>query len=266
MTEDTRYKLSWSALSRHELCKQKQHLVSEGFGVKGRDVRNFLAGNVVDAIQKAWLDNPVGSMQDMVEEYFIKTVAKAEEKDTLKWRNKNDKRTIYNNCVNAVVELQPILEARILPYDYEPAKWFNVPVKIKSPKTGQVEEITLRGEFDLLVREKDDEFVVWDLKTTANNDYWKSSLGQLVFYDLVILSMFGKSPKKCGFIQPLCDEQVKEFYFDSTHRSEMWGRINAMMRDVWNENFAPKPDNTGCTFCEVSHKCEKFTKRSLFGK
>lgn len=262
---DERYKLSWSALQRHELCRAKQHLVSQGFSSPGKDVRNFLAGNVVDSLQKAWLDNPVGNMADMVEEHMKKAIAKAEEKDTIKWRNKNDKATIFKSCVTAATALQPILEARVLPYDYEPAKWFTVPIKIQNPKTSQVEEIILRGEFDLLVREDDGRFVVWDLKTTANNDYWKSSLGQLVFYDLVILSMFGAPPKKCGFIQPLCDEQVKEFYFDSSYRAEMWGRINVMMRDVWDGNFDPKSDNTGCTFCEVSHKCPKFTKRSLFG-
>lgn len=266
MTTDKRYKLSWSALQRFELCKQKQHLVSQGFSVSGKDVRNFLAGNVVDAVQKVWLDNPVGSMLSLVDEQFDKAVAKAEEKDTIKWRNKNDKRTIFLQCQKATELLQPILEARVLPYDYEPAKWFYVPVKIQNPRTSQIEEIILRGEFDLLVRDNNGKFIVWDLKTTADNEYWKKTLGQLVFYDLVILSMFGEPPVKTGLIQPLCDEQVKEFYFDGSHRAEMWGRINSMMRDVWDGNFEPKPDNTGCTFCEVVHKCEKFTSRNLFGK
>lgn len=264
--KDERYKLSWSALQRHELCRQKQHLVSQGFSVPGKDVRNFLAGNVVDSIQKAWLENPVGSMADLVDEHFEKSIAKAQEKDTIKWRSKNDKKNIHTNCVKAVASLQPILEARVLPYDYEPAKWFYVPIKIQNPKTSQVEEIVLRGEFDLLVRDNNGRFIVWDLKTTADNDYWKKTLGQLLFYDLVVLSMFGQPPIKTGLIQPLCDEQVKEFYFDQSHRAEMWGRINAMMRDVWDGNFEPKVDNTGCSFCEVAHKCKKFTKRSLFGE
>lgn len=264
MTEDTRYKLSWSALSRHELCKQKQHLVSQGFSAGGKDVRNFLAGNVVDAVQKAWLDNPVGSMVDLVDDQFEKAIAKAQERDTIKWRSKNDKKTIHTACTGAALLLEPILRARVLPYDYEPGKWFYVPIKIQNPKTGQVEEIILRGEFDLLVRDHSGRFIVWDLKTTANNDYWKSSLGQLVFYDLVILSMFGEPPVKCGFIQPLCDEQVKEFYFDNSYRAEMWGRINSLMRDVWDGNFDPKVDNTGCSFCEVVHKCAKFQRKLVF--
>jgi len=262
--KDERYKLSWSALQRHELCRQKQHLVSQGFSAPGKDVRNFLAGNVVDSVQKAWLENPSGSMVSLVDQHFEKAIAKAQEKDSIKWRNKNDKRTIFLQCQNAANQLQPILEARVLPYDYEPGKWFYIPIKIQNPKTGQVEEIVLRGEFDLLVRDNDGNFIVWDLKTTANNDYWKSSLGQLVFYDLVILTMFGKPPVKCGFIQPLCDEQVKEFYFDNAHRAEMWGRINALMRDVWDGNFEPKVDNTGCSFCEVGHKCAKFQRKLSF--
>lgn len=261
---DERFKISWSALSRHELCKQKAYLVRQGLSAPGKDARNFLAGNVVDAIQKDWLDKPVGQMVDMVDEYMEKSIAKAEVKGTVKWRTKNDKKNINTSCRQATIQLQPILEARVLPYDYEPGKWFNVPVKIKNPKTNEVQEIILNGEIDLLVREKDDEFVVWDLKTTADNDYWKKSLGQLVFYDLVVFSMFNKPPKKCGFIQPLCDEQVKEFYFDNSYRAEMWGRINSMMRDVWDGNFEPKVDNAGCSFCEVAHGCSKF-KRKLFG-
>lgn len=261
MTEkDTRYKISWSALQRFEQCKQKQHLVSQGLSMPGKNVRNFLAGNVLDAIQKDWLENPVTNMVDMVDEYMEKAITKSTEKDTITWRNKNDKSTIKKFCKSSAVALQPILEARVLPYDYEPAKWFYVPVKIKNPKTGQVEEIVLRGELDLLVRETDGEFVVWDLKGTSNNDYWRTSLGQLVFYDLVILSLFGKSPKKVGFIQPACDEQVKEFTIDNSMRADLWGRINSMMVDVWDGNFVPKEDNTGCNFCEVQHCCKKFAK------
>lgn len=260
---DTRFKISWSSLQRWELCRQKNHLILQGLAVPGKDVRNFLAGNVVDSIQKAWLDNPVGNMADMVDEHFEKSIASAQEKDTIKWRDKNDKRKIYLSCAKAVESLQPILEARVLPYNYEPAVRFYEPVNIRKPD-GNTEEIVLRGEFDLLVQDPaDGRYIVWDLKTTANNDYWKSSLGQLVFYDLVIISMYGVPPKKTGFIQPLCDEQVKEFYFDNSHRAEMWSRITAMMNSEWQGDHEPKLDNTGCSFCEVSHACSKFQRKLL---
>jgi CRISPR/Cas system-associated exonuclease Cas4 (RecB family) len=260
MTDD-RYKLSWSSLQRFELCKQKQYLVSKKLSIPGRDVRNFLAGTVVDSVQKAWLENPSGDMTDLLDEHFEKSVKEAQESDVIKWRHENDRSYIRTTCVEALKALQPILETRILPYDYEPGKWFYEPVKIQNPKTGQVEEIILRGEFDLLVRDNDGNFIVWDLKTTADEEYWKKSLGQLVFYDLVILAMFGKPPKKCGFIQPLCQTQVKEFEFTNEMRAEMWGRISSMMRDVWDENFEPKSDNAGCSFCEVAHSCKKFNKQ-----
>jgi CRISPR/Cas system-associated exonuclease Cas4 (RecB family) len=261
MTDD-RVKISWSSLQRWELCKQKQHLVSQGLTLPGKDVRNFLAGNVVDSIQKTWLDNPVGKMSDMVAEHMEKAIAKAEEKNSIKWRNKNDKSNIFKSCFEATVALQPILEARVLPYDYEPGKWFTQVVNIKDQNTGEVKEIILRGEFDLLVKEPDG-FVVWDLKTTKDNDYWKKTVGQLVFYDLVIMSMFNEYPKKTGLIQPLCDEQVKEFYFDNTHRAEIWARISAFAHSEWAQDYTPKKDNDGCSFCEVVSICAKFKRKTL---
>jgi len=263
MTEkDERFKVSWSSLQRFELCKQKHYLITQGLSAPGKDVRNFLAGTVVDSVQKAWLDNPVGNMVDLVDEHFEKAIVSAQEKDTIKWRNKNDKKKIHTVCTGAALLLQPILEARVLPFDYEPGKRFYEVVKIKRP-TGELDEIVLRGEFDLLVRDNNGKFIVWDLKTTADNDYWKKSLGQLIFYDLVIISMFGEPPNKCGFIQPICDEQVKEFYFTNDDRAEMWARISAMMQSQWAGDHAPKSDNVGCSWCEVQHACSKF-QRKLF--
>lgn len=266
MTEkDTRFKISWSSLQRYELCKQKNYLVMNGQTAPGKDVRNFLAGNIVDRIQRDWLENPVaGAMPKWVDTYMERCIAESEERGTIKWRSKNDKSEIKKFCVEVTTALEPILTARVLPYDYEPAKRFYTPVKIKNPNTGIVEEIILRGEFDLLVRDPADKrFIVWDLKTTRDNDYWKKTLGQLVFYDLVIISMFGEPPKKTGLIQPACDEQVKEFYFDNSHRAEMWGRINAMMQSEWIGDHEPKKDNAGCSWCEVQHACSKF-QRKLF--
>lgn len=263
--KDPRFKISWSSLQRYELCKQKNFLVLNGHAAPGKDVRNFLAGNILDSVQKAWLDDPTGNMVDLVDEHTEKSIASAEEKDTIKWRNKNDKAEIRNFVKVTAIDLQPILEARVLPYDYEPAKRFYQPVSIKKPD-GSIEEIILRGEFDLLVRDPaDGRFIVWDLKTTKDNDYWKKTLGQLVFYDLVILSMFGEPPKKTGFIQPACDEQVKEFYFDNSYRAEMWSRITAMMQAEWADDHSPKKDNAGCSWCEVQHACAKFKNRKLFG-
>ena len=108
----------------------------------------------------------------------------------------------------------------------------------------------------------DGRYSVWDLKTTKDNDYWKKTLGQLVFYDLVIISMYGQPPKETGLIQPACDEQIKKFTFDNSHRAEMWARISAMMEAEWKGDHAPKKDNTGCNWCECVHACSKF-KRTL---
>jgi hypothetical protein len=204
-------------------------------------------------------------MHDLVDYWFDRAVAEGEERGTIRWRSKNDKRDIFKVCQAATLLLQPILEFRVLPYDYEPAKRFYTPVKLRNPD-GQSVEIILRGEFDLLVRDDKGRFSVWDLKTTADNDYWKKTLGQLVFYDLAIISMFGQPPKETGLIQPLCDEQIKKFTFDNTNRAEMWGRITAMMQAEWAGDHAPKADAAGCSWCEVSHACSKFNKPLVIGR
>lgn len=261
---DERFKVSWSSLQRWELCRQKDYLVRQGFASQFKDVRNFLAGNIVDRIQRDWLANPQpGAMPLWVDEYMERCIAESEERGTIKWRHSSDKTEIKDFCVEVTTALEPILTARVLPYKYDQAFRFFTPVKIRRPD-GEIVEIVLRGEFDLLVQDpKDDRYIVWDLKTTKDNDYWKKSLGQLIFYDLVIISMTGQPPKKSGFIQPACNEQIKEFLFSQEDRSNMWGRIQAMMQSEWQGDHEPKKDNTGCSFCEVAHKCQKF-QRKLF--
>lgn len=262
---DERFKISWSSLARWEECAQKDYLVRQKMASPAKDVRNFLAGNIVDRMQRDWLDKPEpGTMVGMVDDYMEKCIVEAKESGSIKWRDKEDKGNIRNFCVEIAEALEPILIARVLPYDYEPGVRFYTPVKIRKPD-GAIVEIILRGEFDLLLRDpKDERYMVWDLKTTKNNDYWKKTLGQLVFYDLVVISMFGQPPKKCGFIQPGCDEQVKEFIFDNTHRAEMWGRISAMMQSEWVGDHSPKVDNVGCSWCEVSHACSKLQRKLTF--
>jgi CRISPR/Cas system-associated exonuclease Cas4 (RecB family) len=262
MTDD-RFKVSWSSLQRWEQCRQKDYLVRQRMASPLKDVRNFLAGNIVDRIQRDWLDNPVpGVMHTWVDDYMERCIVESEQSGSIKWRNKNDKSEIKKFCVDVTKALEPILTARVLPYEYEPAVRFYSPVKIRKP-SGEVVEIVLRGEFDLLIRDPaDGRYSVWDLKTTKDNDYWKKTLGQLVFYDLVIISMYGQPPKETGLIQPACDEQIKKFTFDNSHRSEMWARISAMVESEWNNDHEPKKDNTGCNFCEVQHACKKF-KRTL---
>lgn len=258
---DDRFKVSWSSLQRFEQCKAKDYLVRQKLANPHKDVRNFLAGNVVDSIQKSWLENPSLDMLSMVDQHMDLAIEASEKSGSIKWRNKNDKAGIKSFCKDVVVQLQPILEARVLPYNYEPAVRFYSPIRIRRP-SGEAEEIILRGEFDLLVQDPEDgKYIVWDLKTTKDNDYWKKTLGQLVFYDLVIISMFGQPPKKTGLIQPACDEQIKEFFFTKEDRADMWARITAMMESEWAGDHRPKSDSIGCSWCEVSHACPKFNRK-----
>lgn len=257
------FSVSWSSLRYWEECRQLQYLISQKKKNPIVDVRNFFHGNVVDRIMRNWLylDNPEpGMMAGMVDEYMEKCEqeAKDNEDGRVKWKHKDDRQYVRDFCVDLVNKLEPILVEEVLPYEYEPAKRFAVPVKATT-MDGEPYRLILRGEFDLLVRNQHtNQFRVWDLKATKDNGYWRKTMGQLVFYELSVFAMFQSFPELSGLIQPMCDEEVKRFTFTDDDRSAMWARIMRMMEARWKGDYAPKESSTGCSFCVVRHACSKF--------
>lgn len=262
MAEDIKeFSISWTGLRYWEECKQLGYLVSQRRKNPTMDVRNFFHGNVVDRIMRNWLDTEEpepGMMVKMVDEYMDKTEAEVQESGKIKWKHKKDRDDVRNYCVELVTRLEPILMEEVLPYEYEPAVRFAVPVRAFN-LDGEEYRLILKGEFDLLVRNQDSGlFRVWDLKATQDNNYWKKTLGQLVFYDLAVFAMFGSFPERSGLIQPMCDERAPTFTHSMEDRQQLWSRINRVMEAQWKGDYAPKESNTGCSFCVVKHGCEKF--------
>lgn len=267
VTKPEPFRVSWSSLQYWEMCHQKGWLMSQRKASPVKDGRNFFHGTVVDRIMRNWLEDPQpGQMPKMVDDYMESTEKEALEKGdgVVKWKHNTDKVDLRNFCVELVTRLEPILFELVVPFDYEPAKRFKIPVTLPG-LNNEPTEIYMTGEFDLLVRDFTPSWHVWDLKATADNNYWKKTMGQLIFYDLAVFAMMGESPAKSGLIQPMCNERTLSFTFTDDDRRAMLARIMAMMRAIQGKDHKPKEDSAGCSWCPVAHACEKFSKPNPLG-
>lgn len=256
-------KLSWSRIRSHEECPAQGHLLASGMKSPVTDIRGYYHGTVVDICMREWLsaDNPQpGFMNARVDQVFAeREVAARESGDGIvKWKNASDKNETRILCRNAVYRLEPLLEKICLPYDWDPAVRFSVPMWIPAPD-GTQREIRLVGEIDLLVRMPHG-VIVWDLKATRDANYYRKVIGQLLFYDIAVAAMTGKWPAAAGLIQPLCEEQLPMFQFSKDDRTQLYQRIVRVASDIWSGNVLPKVDNKGCNRCAARPACPKFPK------
>ncbi len=254
-------RVSWSSIRTHAECKQKSWLIREGKRAKVSNIRNFFAGMVVDKIMRELLDNPlmrtgdhrglVTAVMDELED------AERGNGNIVRWRDAEDRNEIRKFCTTLVERLVPILDEHVLPYQYEHGKWFKVPVMIPNIVTRDMREILLTGEMDLIVDNGGP--VVWDLKGTADNSYWRKVVGQLTFYDVAIFNATGRKTRFCGLIQPMCDEPLLAFEITDEARAAMNSRIVAYAHDVWREEKTCKESSSGCNWCDVRHACERYS-------
>lgn len=228
------------------------------------DIRVYFPGTVVDLAMRKWLDQPepepgwmaaqVNTLLDQAE-----SDAKSTGDGVVRWRTPTDKQDTRAWCLELVTRLEPILLDLVIPYAYTPAHRFTtqltVPYLDNSPQT-----VHLIGEMDLLVRTVEEpwRFRVWDLKGTADKNYWRKVTGQLLFYDLAVACMFGAYPEVSGLIQPMCEQQVLSFYFTAEHRMEALQQIVRYCQATWAGDVAPKDGTSGCDRCEVRHACVRY--------
>lgn len=255
-------RLSWSRIRNHTECPQKGALLSAGKKSPAADIRNFFLGTVVDRCMRDWLssDTPEpGGMVAMVDELLDKSEKEARETGDgiVKWRHPRDKEESRAWCRELVTRLEPALQRYVLPFAWEPALWFSVPLSIPY-LDGSLREIFLIGEMDILVRDGAGKHVVWDLKGTSDDSYWRKVVGQLVFYDIAVALMFGDWTVFSGLIQPMCKEQTLRWSFTEDQRREMFTRIVAVATDIWRGDLALAPTTSGCDRCPVKHACSRF--------
>lgn len=275
-------RLSWSRLRLHTECPAKGALIAAGKKSPVSDYRNFFPGTVTDRCMRQWLqssDSPErGWMRAQVDRVMDEEERNARESGDgiVKWKHASDRQEVREMCLQAVHQLEEDLWTELHlwkppAFDWDAAPRFEVPITIPHPK-GHREKIFLVGEIDLLIRrpfnekssydlyqfpgERPETVVeVWDLKTTRDNQYWRKTLGQLIFYEIAVWGMTRQWPVCSGLFQPLCDETTPMWQFTMDHRTQMLQRIVSVAGDIWAGRLDPKPEKSRCGMCEVRHAC-----------
>ncbi len=251
----------------HEECRQKAFLLKAGKKNPTSNLRSYYHGMVVDACMQRWLADPdrrPGQMRSMVDNQIDVGVAeaKANGDGIVRWRHAQDREDVREYCTDLVTRLEPILDTLVTPYRFQAPLRFKVPVVIRDPGGGLTVHLT--GELDLLVHTEHGP-IIWDLKGTADPDYYRRCIGQVVFYDLALYAMHGTKSAKAGIIQPMCPERVIALDITDDLRRQLWGRIHRMALQIRDEDRACKEGTSGCGYCEVRHACARYQPDTLSG-
>jgi hypothetical protein len=265
-------RISWSRLRNHDECPAKGDLLRKAKSPY-TNIRDFYHGNVTDLLMRRWLsmdDPPAGWMSAQLDAVFEEgeVIARETGDGIVRWRGPGDKEQTRELCRELVKRLEPILRRYALPFDWDPAVRFRVPLAIRD-QDGTKRQVYLVGEMDLMVRDNEGQIAVWDLKATRDNDYYRKVLGQLAFYAIAVKALTrgedcprGRFPDKVGLIQPMCEQQVLPFDVDPDAVAQMAARIERVARAIWAGELAPKAGNGGCSYCPVYHACPKFARPS----
>jgi PD-(D/E)XK nuclease superfamily protein len=255
-------KVSWSKIRLSEECRQKAWLVSEGKKSAIADARVFFQGNVVDQAMRQWLsqESPEpGWMVKHIDALMDETEQKVkDDKDgVIRWKHRDDRKQVRAFCLECAVRLEPILDRFALPFEYRPALRFATQLVIPG-LDGKPVPILLNGEMDLLTKNIA-QYRVWDLKVTKDAHYWRKTIAQLVFYDIVCLCLYGQSAVEVGLIQPMVDAQPwLSFTPSEEDRTLMLTRIIGVAHGIMRQDYSPKAGSEGCSWCECRNSCVKY--------
>lgn len=263
MSEVKELTISWSKLRTWMNCKQHAFLTGK---VKNpsQDVRVFFRGTVTDKILCNWLreESPEpGVMASRVDEYMELCERNHIEQGTgvVRWKSTKDKGEMSEWCKRLLVKVEPLMYKLVIPYSRETDFRFKAPITIPGID-GSPRIIYLIGAMDILVDHLYDDFAIYDLKATENESYWRKTIMQLVFYDLGLNALKGVYPTRTALIQPMCTEQVLNLKITDEHRLQLVTKIIDYAHSVWREDFSPKADDAGCSWCPVKPGCSKFKK------
>lgn len=237
-------------------------LVREKKGPKLRDIRVFFPGTVVDRAMRAWLTDDDRKPGGMVE--CVEAVLDREEKTALetsdgivRWRHADDRAQIIETCGRLLTNLEPLLDKLVLPFEFEPAHNFRVNVGLPAPD-GSNAVVTLVGEMDLLVRYQPEQWGIYDLKFTANKDYWRKTIQQLTFYSIARRAMFGGETVIAALLQPLIDPPYVAAKADVDSEAQLFARLIRYAHSLWLGDFPYVESTNECYSCSVQDACPRF--------
>lgn len=243
----------------------RHRLVISGKSSPSRDTRIFLPGTVADRVMRRLLeheDPQRGMMASWVPEMF-EYYANSSDEGKVRWRGQYDYMTTRNFVREAVELLEPILFKEVIPFDYAPELKFKVPIGIPY-LDGHITPIYLVGGIDIIVCRDNGRYRIYDLKCTANDNYWKQTLGQLTFYDIALTHYLDLSlpPEKLGFIQPKCKEPIIEISIGASERNAMMARIISMAQNMWRREWEANKTSQ-CSMCEVKPSCPEWKPKNI---
>ena len=255
--------VSWSGLKRWEFCPQQQLRTIQHKTQKSSKGRIFLPGTVADLTMRRWLDDPTAcDLIDQVAVVFDEVVNQAESKIYWNGDPKKDQEAVKAQVRTALTNLEPWLRKEVLPYDYAPEWRFKAHMTVPYICGGEGAKapVTLIGGVDVLVRDDKGKFKIFDLKMTTSDQYVRSTLGQLTFYDIAVCLVNAdfSVTDEWALIAPLHPEFKIASSVTDEDRQYMLSRIIKYAQGVWNDNWDPKPDDKGCNWCEARGACEKF--------
>lgn len=257
-------RISWSAIRAHGECHERSYLLREGKRAKVTNIRNFWPGMIVDSIMRDWLADPAIRHDDigLLITTYMDEMENAErgKGNMIRYRDAADRNVVIDFCTELISRLAPILETQVIPFHHECGKWFKIPLTLADAE-GQPRDVLLTGEMDLLVDNNGP--VVWDLKGTADDTYWRKVIGQLTFYDLAVWTSTGIKTRFVGLIQPMCTERTLTFEVTDDARRDLLIRIERYAHDVWAGERTCTDDTSTCHWCDVKHACSRFDQPRL---
>jgi hypothetical protein len=255
-------RISWSAIRAAEECRQKAFLIREGKRAKITNIRNFAAGMFVDQFMREYLagSRRGNDIRTWIGEIIDESEATERQKGNfVRYRDAADRNNVREFCVELASRLTIHLEKLVVPFPHECGKWFKIPMNLEYQ--GEIRPVLLTGEMDLLVENEGP--VVWDLKGTADDQYWRKVLAQLTFYDLAVWFSTGVKTRFVGLIQPMCKEQLLAFEVTDAARADLMNRIQRYAADVWSGERSCTDNTSSCHWCDVKHACTRFQQPQM---
>ena len=257
----------------YETCKHLVYRKQRKEQAPVRDIRNFVHGTLADRAMRRWLEQDTPQLRGQMDKYIDDSWNDITNSETekVKWRGnvRDDQERVLTLAKLTVNNLEPFLEKYVIPYEYQPELRFKVPFTIPdqedNPRT-----VILNGGMDIVVRNpRTGQIAIYDLKSTLNESYVSGKiLAQLIFYQLSWHLLEGTDYDKIdtAFVTPATRVMFHPLTITQRDRMMLASRIMAFARGAWQNDFAPRKDDTYCGYCVCREWCSKFQQDVKTGK